>query len=173
MKIKVALFVLGTSLCAVQGHAQAAPAATGPRLSAFAAGTAASVGERSDKAIGFTIGATYESPRLLGLEVRASAIRMKATYPQYLGTGGLRFTRHGSSLSEYAYVGGGLAHARYLTANRSNTPEWAPAFEGAAGVDWYFTGRFAWKVVDVSFGHIFTTQPLNPIYGSTGLIYHF
>lgn len=131
----------------------------------------------SDNALGFELGVSYQPRALVGMEFRAGAYPIKATYTQMGFTGGYRVARRtifGFAYAPFVYFGAGTARSQDKgTGRTAYAPQWEPCWQADLGFDRTYY-RFSWRVAQISFRETYTPlHSLQSIGLSTGIVYRF
>jgi hypothetical protein len=131
----------------------------------------------ADNALGFDLGVSYQPRALLGMEFRAGAYPIKATYTQMGFTAGYRVVRKtifGFPYAPFVYFGAGTARSQDKGIGRTAYPPmWEPCWQADLGFDRTYY-RFSWRVAQISWRETYT--PLHSLHSvglSTGIMYRF
>ncbi|MCU1321866.1 MAG: hypothetical protein JWM43_1515 [Acidobacteriaceae bacterium] len=145
---------------------QAVPVRTrAARLGVFAGVSGGSTDVQEDKALGGQLGVFLQGNGWLGIEARATALKYKASYPQYTLVGGLRASKDFGRFSPYVFLGAGEARYRLP----KSVGLYGLAVQGAVGTDYRFN-RFSWRVADFSLEKI-RGSGARPYALTTGVVY--
>lgn len=131
----------------------------------------------ADNAVGFNAGAFLQLTPLLGLEVRAGATPIGATFEQEPVTAGARIAQRQTKEVQalgFAYFGGGFSRAQYSKANyRPSVPLLTPCWQASAGTDIAFR-KITWRIYEATWTETYAIRRnLRSIGISSGLVYTF
>lgn len=131
----------------------------------------------ADNALGFDAGAFVQVAPLLGVEARAGAYPVDATFEQMPVTAGLRFApiRHALFRTvPFAYFGAGFSKSQYSKASyQPSAALWAPCWQSTSGMDMVFQ-KISWRLYEASWTQTYTLrQNIRTLGLSTGLVYSF
>jgi hypothetical protein len=166
-----ALFLLPSLLC-LPALAQDVGIGLGHHgANLFAEFTAGRTGQGEGVVWGGSAGG-YLQGRLLGFVVRGTALPSNSAIRVYQAVLGPRFAVSLPFMRVFAEAGGGMGHSGYYDSTGNLSSEWGPAWQVNLGFAKTILPRVEWRILEGSYGHIFTGPGIAPAMLSTGVTLH-
>lgn len=115
---------------------------------------------------------SYLQGRLLGFVVRGTALPSNSAIRVYDATLGPRLAVSLPFVRAFAEAGGGMGHSGYYDSSGSLTSRWGAAWQVNVGFARTILPRVEWRILEGSYGHIYTGAGVSPVMLSTGMTLH-
>ncbi|HEY1807946.1 MAG TPA: hypothetical protein VGG42_05245 [Acidobacteriaceae bacterium] len=114
----------------------------------------------------------YLQGRLLGFVVRGTALPSDSAVRIYDAVLGPRLAVSLPVVRLFAEAGGGMGHAGYYNSLGNFASSWGPAWQVNLGVARTILPRVEWRILEGSYGRIYTGPGISPVTLSTGVTLH-
>lgn len=114
----------------------------------------------------------YMQGSLLGLVVRGTALPSNSAIRLYDATLGPRMAVSLPFVRVYAELGGGMGHTGYYDSTGNLASAWGAAWQANLGFARTIFPRVEWRILEGSYGRIYTGSSVSPVMLSTGLTFH-
>ncbi len=115
---------------------------------------------------------SYLQGRLLGFVVRGTALPSNSAIRVYDATLGPRLAVSLPFVRAFAEAGGGMGHSGYYDSSGNLTSRWGAAWQVNVGFARTILPRVEWRILEGSYGHIYTGAGVSPVMLSTGMTLH-